>query len=399
MGIADLSRPGRVQQMLVAGGARRWAPIYELGIEGDWAYYATDYLPLSAQKLIDNRVAVKPAALHAMVLGVAKGLSELKALRNRPHGNLKPSNVLIGGKDLATAPILLVDPASNGQAGKVGEAGDLRAVGELIHQMVLLRPPTAGQWPLPPAAEWNNKLGAQADRWRRLSSDLLNPDPAARPKLPIIAQRLAGAAPRSSLRVGKFLVAASVLVVLAAAVVAGFSFLDFTARAHLRQFYQGRLVRQVRLRRHRSTKRQERWRADPDLKRLLAETADVAAVDTDSKQLIRWDYRDYMNVLAASASVQALQDDLAGHWKLAGRAEELRTRLAARGWAQPAEYLGNGKLLEATRLGPGVDVAAGIDRLLQDAPNIEKGLTLADSDWKRLCRAHADDRGDAPIRC
>ena len=79
----------RVQQTLAGGGARQWAPIHDLGIEVDSAWYVTDYHPLTIQKLIDARISLKPQNLYALVLGVLKGLSELKALRNRSHGRLE----------------------------------------------------------------------------------------------------------------------------------------------------------------------------------------------------------------------------------------------------------------------------------------------------------------------
>ena len=196
--------------------------------------YVTDYLPLTAQKLIEARVAMKSDALLAMVMGVLQGLSELKALRNRSHGNLKPQNILIAGNNLTTATILLTDPATNGQAAKIGDAGDVRAVGELIHALVVYRLPPLDEWQVPASSRWGT-LGARGEAWRRLCSDLLNLDPGARLKLPEIAQRLYALRSRRKLRLRKFFVTAAVLVALGAAGVATLSLLDRDARSQFCQ--------------------------------------------------------------------------------------------------------------------------------------------------------------------
>jgi hypothetical protein len=56
-----------VQRRVAASGGAHWAPIYALGFTPDGgAYYITDYHALTAQKMIDGRVPVDAAALHAM---------------------------------------------------------------------------------------------------------------------------------------------------------------------------------------------------------------------------------------------------------------------------------------------------------------------------------------------
>ncbi len=89
----------QVQQAVVDAGARHWAPIYDasFGPTSDAAYYVTACYPRSAQKLIGSRVKLSASGLFQIVDSVLKALIELKQTAHRAHGDLKPSNVLIGG--------------------------------------------------------------------------------------------------------------------------------------------------------------------------------------------------------------------------------------------------------------------------------------------------------------
>src|SRR5437868_4235438 len=94
----------RVQRSVLASGGRYWAPIYDMGITPEGAWIATDYLPLSAQKLVDAKVTLRAAVLHRLLQSVVKGLCELHEVRHRAHGSLKPGNILIDANgDLAEA--------------------------------------------------------------------------------------------------------------------------------------------------------------------------------------------------------------------------------------------------------------------------------------------------------
>src|SRR3954465_16050560 len=51
-----------MQKLLASRGARHWAPIHELNATDDGAFYVTDYYPLTAQKLIDEKTPLDPRA-------------------------------------------------------------------------------------------------------------------------------------------------------------------------------------------------------------------------------------------------------------------------------------------------------------------------------------------------
>jgi hypothetical protein len=168
----------RTQREVASSGAEHWAAVHEVGTAEGSAYFVTDYHPRSLQRLIRGRVKLDGKGLYGIIRSVVQGLVELRAACHRPHGNLKPSNILLsGGKDVSRAKVLLTDPAGAGQLDpQTGDVGDFHAVGELIYQLVLHRTGRAmGGWPAPESEEWN-RLGRNGPQWRQLCNRLLNPN-------------------------------------------------------------------------------------------------------------------------------------------------------------------------------------------------------------------------------
>ena len=147
--------------------------------------------------MIDGRVPVDAAALHAIVRSVIAGLEEIRKIAGRAHANLKPSNVLLVGKGPADElRAVLCDPGQDYKAQKEGEAGDLRAVGALIHELVLNRPPGGTDFATPGDPAWQQRLGDKGEAWRQLCADLLtHPIPPRAATLPAAAKVVDGLAP------------------------------------------------------------------------------------------------------------------------------------------------------------------------------------------------------------
>lgn len=194
-----------VQQKAAAAG-KHWAPIHALGRSEGGGFYATDLYPHSAQKLVVGRVSPDGRSLRVIVAAVLAGLRELRDACGRGHGNIKPSNVLFsGGGDAPVASVVLTDPAEAAPPGSDDgptPAGDLRAVGELIHQLVLLQPFRASTgWPLAPGPGWSRLGGGGiGEAWLELCNRLLDPSLShAPPAIEEIESALpAAAAPRRS---------------------------------------------------------------------------------------------------------------------------------------------------------------------------------------------------------
>lgn len=172
--VAAFLRRAEVQKKAAAAGAH-WAPIHDSGPSAEGGSYATDLYPRSAQKLIVGRVKLDAKSLGMIVESVLAGLRELRDSCGRAHGNIKATNVLIDGSgEDPLAKVVLTDPADAGAEG-VSAGADLRALGELIHLLVLHQPLRAQTgWPLAPAPEWG-RLGPSGEAWRELCNRLLDP--------------------------------------------------------------------------------------------------------------------------------------------------------------------------------------------------------------------------------
>jgi len=163
------------QQKVADSGAQHWAPILQYGTTAKGAFYATDNYDRSLQKLIDGHVKLTSEALHTIIESITKGLLELKQACSRPHGNLKATNVLIAGdRTISDSKIVLTDPSPDESIDTKHWAGDLRAIAELIYQLVVHCPtPAVTGWQIPDSENWTG-LGRQANDWKKLCNRLLN---------------------------------------------------------------------------------------------------------------------------------------------------------------------------------------------------------------------------------
>jgi len=163
------------QQKVADSSAQHWAPILQYGTTTKGAFYATDNYDRSLQMLIDGHVKLTSEALHTIIESITKGLLELKQACNRPHGNLKATNVLIAGnRSISNSKIVLADPSPDEFIDAKHWADDLRAIAKLIYQLIMHRPtPAVSGWQIPDSEKWTG-LGRQANDWKKLCNRLLN---------------------------------------------------------------------------------------------------------------------------------------------------------------------------------------------------------------------------------
>ena len=178
-------------------GARSLAPIHAFGNSEEGAWFVTDYFQRgSLAAWINRRVNVDSAALRQIVACLVGGCLDLKRSRGNSHGNLKTTNVFLVGptRPLRKTPLALTDahPAAPMKLAGLGgedrqtadellhqvmEAQDLRAIGEIILQLVegrLVSNAYDYNYPVPRSAVWN-LLGKEGERWRALCNQLLDP--------------------------------------------------------------------------------------------------------------------------------------------------------------------------------------------------------------------------------
>lgn len=155
-----------------------WAPVHATGRGEDSAYLVTDLLPLNVARLVEGRAAARGHVLVTVITGIVHALKSIRGAQGRGHGNLRPTNVFFDrAGDLPQSRIVLTDPRPSSELdADRGEVADLRAIGQIIHQLVTHEQFEAlGGWPVPPGPAWS-RLGKIGDGWRDLCSDLLDPD-------------------------------------------------------------------------------------------------------------------------------------------------------------------------------------------------------------------------------
>jgi hypothetical protein len=184
----DLRQPflaaAKDQKKAAEQGLRRCAPIYEAGCTDDdhGAWYASEFYERgSIQRRIRPDTHLRVEALRAVVAGVVQALLDLQKVTGRSHGNLKPTNIFLGGGKgdlLRRTPLFLSDlragPAPDADAF---ERADLLALGELILQLVTLHEVNSANdynYPLESSPAWD-RLGKEAEFWRSLCNRLLDP--------------------------------------------------------------------------------------------------------------------------------------------------------------------------------------------------------------------------------
>jgi hypothetical protein len=155
-----------------------WVQVHQAVSSSDIAYVAMDQMALSVGRLVEGRSRVDGNVLVSVATGVCDALEAIRGASKRGHGNLKPSNAFFDRSDeLGSARVLLSDPAPSSELGAdKGEVSDLRALGELLYQLVEHKPFKAlGGWPVASSPEWN-RLGRVGEGWRELVSELLDPE-------------------------------------------------------------------------------------------------------------------------------------------------------------------------------------------------------------------------------
>ncbi|HKI71001.1 MAG TPA: hypothetical protein VKA81_01375, partial [Verrucomicrobiae bacterium] len=180
-------------------GGRYLPPIHAFGIADTGAWYVTDFYPRDTLKAwIALRGGVDSAAVvRHVIYSIVTGCLALKRSRGYSHGNLKSGNVFLVGKPrpLRRTPLHLADPypaaplqlsrlegddrhERSDLHDKVIEARDLRALGELVLELVEGRLIQSGddyEYPIVPSLMWG-RLGKDGTNWRLLCNRLLDPE-------------------------------------------------------------------------------------------------------------------------------------------------------------------------------------------------------------------------------
>lgn len=166
---------------LTEAGAEHWLPVHALGRTDGGAFYAADRCPRTLEQLVNGRVKLDGPGMFNVVRSVWEGLRELQRLKGRPHGMVKPTNVLLDRVgQVEKARVMLADPAPlTGLDSAEAELDDIRALGRLVFQLIFFQAfRERGGYPVAESAEWS-RLGKKGEDWRNFCNLVL--DPAVRP--------------------------------------------------------------------------------------------------------------------------------------------------------------------------------------------------------------------------
>ena len=372
------------QQKAAAGGAQHWAPVHQFGSSPEEAFYVTDKYEHSLQQLIDIRLKLSSKVLSDIVESVAKGLMELKESCRRPHGNLKATNVLISGtEDISQREIVICDPLPDELINtEVHWDSDLRAIAELIYQLVVhQQSPRVGGWQAPDSKEWRS-LGRNAALWRNLCNRLLNA--AAKPgtiTIETVVEDLAQLKIAKPFLSPRRIIAAAIIVAICA--VALVIFWPRGAPATIEEWKQlcdeyqawvGDLYEQdLGLNKKMGNSRAERWREDPHLQTML-KSIKAAGYPYEFAKNEGMEFKYIVDTpgdddntkkgLAAIEDIRSfLNPDSNSPWPLLLEMHEAANRFEERGWEKPAEYLL--QLVSLVRPEPNKPIAGEVDKILE----------------------------------
>jgi sulfatase modifying factor 1 len=348
----------RLQQKVAGQGNSHWLPVHDLGEAEGGAYYVADLLPQTLQRPIAGQYRFSDETLFPIVSGIVAGLDEIFRVAKRYHGNLKVHNVLlagqIGGKDLK---VVLTDPAAEAK----DPANDFFFLGQLIYEAVLRKPfkPLTG-WPVGESEEWL-AMGRKGERWRGLCNKLLCPDASERPAdLPEMHRELRTLRLRLQSKASRVTVLVGALAVAIAAYGA-FRYAEYKSDwpVLVSQYsdWFGRL--------HDHLVAHPEWvKVNAPPPALARELDEARNMELDPRKMSQGSLSTIRQTPRAAATVTRIGKSLA-EWSLPYELARQKEHWAREGQTHLAEYLET--LPRQVKPGPGVDVAAGIEKTLRTA--------------------------------
>jgi hypothetical protein len=168
-------------QKKAAQGSAAFAPIIAAGHDERGAWYAMPFYTRSVKGMLERFVVLEGRDLFHIAISLVKAALYLKRTAGRSHGNLKPSNIFVDGTGrISSSRVVVSDPLPGGTAeAAVFEVADLRAIGQVIYQLVLRRKVDfESGWvilPVESTKEWRETFGAQTRQWLDLCNRLLDP--------------------------------------------------------------------------------------------------------------------------------------------------------------------------------------------------------------------------------
>ena len=151
--------------------AKHWAPIIEVGSIDAQGYSVQPKYELNLEDFIrNNKFSLTDVVLRNFVKGIVAGLIEAETLG--PHGNLKPSNVLLEAPGKwSEAVVKLTDPHFH-QSTKSRPKNDFKALARIIYFLVTGKEPASSLQRVSSEEIWLLQ-GGDASGWKDFCNELL----------------------------------------------------------------------------------------------------------------------------------------------------------------------------------------------------------------------------------
>jgi hypothetical protein len=191
--VVEFLDSARTQQR-VANASPHWAKIYQTGLVPGGAFFVAEHFPRSVQRMLDMHARLDAAQLFGILDQVLSALADLRRISERPHGNIKPTNVLLRDNVRPGGPrsVVVTDPLPAAWVMPEHANDDLESLGRLLYQLVThSSSATHVVYPIDDSPEWA-ELGRSGERLRELCNLLLDPEPSWYVKLERVQQELAG---------------------------------------------------------------------------------------------------------------------------------------------------------------------------------------------------------------
>ena len=191
--VVEFLDSARTQQR-VANGSTHWAKIHQTGLVPGGAFFVAEHFPRSVQRMLDMHARLDAGQLFGILGQVLEALGDLRRISERPHGNIKPTNVLLRDNVSPGGPgsVVVTDPLPAAWVMPEHANDDLESLGRLLYQLVTHSPSaTHVVYPIDDSPEWA-ELGRSGERLRELCNLLLDPEPSWYVKLERVQQELAG---------------------------------------------------------------------------------------------------------------------------------------------------------------------------------------------------------------
>jgi hypothetical protein len=190
---ASFLRSAATLKALHASAPTLFAPVHDSGSTDEFAYFVTDFAPMTGHWLFDKRQPLSAAEVGKIVSAAAGAVSAARASKLTPAlGSLRLTNILLSSRDVMEAKVTLTDPADPRLLTDSSPGDDMRALGAMMFELIVHRSAPPSGTEIRTGAEWARLRGA-GEPFRKLCEQLLSSQ-AAQSMLPVdVQERIAAA--------------------------------------------------------------------------------------------------------------------------------------------------------------------------------------------------------------